>query len=522
MPLADAIVPSRWPDWVLALSGFKSYLILFVAAALATTIATPAYILLAQRFGWVDQPWGRKRHERATATLGGVVIFAIVFVGAFVALRLDNRVGQMLREYEVQVYGLLICTLAMLLLGIVDDRHTVRPHIKLMVQSVVAIAAVSLGFRIEAVTMPFVDSVPLPVAVGYLLSLIWIVGVTNAVNLTDGLDGLAAGICFLASTVNAVVAIWLGNYYMSVMMLLLAGALLGFLRYNFHPARVFLGDTGSLALGMYLALASLQSAQKSHTAVLILVPLFALGYPIFDTLLTIARRLFRGQPLFAGDRDHIHHRLLDRSRSPSRAAIQIYAVSFLLSVACILAAAANHLVVGLAMAAVAILAIFGTRVLGYLEWGGWAARWSGREETRILHAAAALAKLKIRSAADQTQILHALSIALREMGCRRIELRRENGVVVWSEAARTDVASGFGDKKASETGPWAVDGVITPVGELGRVSEGLGPSVEGAVVELPVDDGAMLVMTFDPSTRLNEERSQLIEELAREIGERLQ
>ncbi|HWL94315.1 MAG TPA: MraY family glycosyltransferase, partial [Phycisphaerae bacterium] len=324
MLFADATPSAGWPPWLTFLGQFKSYMILFAAAAAATLMATPLYILIAHRLGWVDRPWGRKRHERATATMGGLVIFGAVFAGAFIALSLDNRVGEMLRERRVEIYTLLACTTCMILLGIIDDRHAIAPRVKLLVQSVVAIAAIALGFRVQAITMPFVDSVPVPALVSYALSLLWIVGITNAVNLTDGLDGLAAGICFLAASVNALVAIWLGNYYMSAMMVLLAGALLGFLRYNFHPARVFLGDTGAMGLGMFLALSSLQSAQKSHTAVLILVPLFALGYPIFDTLLAVARRTLRGQPLFTSDRDHIHHRLLDRGRSPSMAAIQIY------------------------------------------------------------------------------------------------------------------------------------------------------------------------------------------------------
>lgn len=471
-------------------------MILFAAAALGTTVATPVYILLARRFNWVDRPFGRKQHERATASMGGIVIFGVVFAGAFVSLQLDNRVGEMLRENERFVLGLLACTLVMLLLGIIDDRHAIRPRVKLTVQTVVAIAAVSLGFNVKAITMPFVDSVTLPVATGYFLSIMWIVGVTNAVNLTDGLDGLAAGICFLAAAVNAIVAIWLGNYYMSVMMVLLAGALLGFLRYNFHPARVFLGDTGSLALGMYLSLASLHSAQKSHTAVLILVPLFALGYPIFDTLLAVARRGFRGQPLFSGDRDHIHHRLLDRSRSPSLAALQIYGVSIVLSGLCIAAAAANHMVVGMGIAAVALLAIFGARVLGYLEWGGWAARWSGRGETRILHAAAELARLKMRAAHGRSQLLQAMAILTREMGCHRIELMRGEHSLAWEDAPVTDVSAEF---------------------DRSSFDKAAGP----AVVELPLSEDTSLRLMFDVATELSEERSQLLEDLARELSERL-
>lgn len=486
MLLASWTTDFAWPAWLTYFRQFDSYFILFAVAAVATAIATPLYILVAQRLGWVDRPGGRKRHARVTATMGGLVIFVAVFCGAIVAMQLDNLVGRELRASRAYVLGLIACTASMLLLGIIDDRHRVRPRIKLMVQIVVAAGAIVLGFRIEAVQLPGFDSLVLPEILGALLSLLWIVGVTNAINLTDGLDGLAVGVCLLASFVNAIVAIWLGNHYMTVMMVLLAGTLLGFLKYNFHPARVFLGDTGSLALGMFLALASLHSAQVSHTAVLILVPLFALGYPIFDTLLAVARRMSRGQPLFASDRDHIHHRLLDRGGTPSAVAIQIYIASILVSLVCIAVAIADQFVIGLGIAGVALLALFSARVLGYLEWGGWAARWSGRDETRVLHAAMALARLKIRQADDEPGLLRALAVAAAEMGCLRIVLARGDQRVEWVDPC-----------SAEEIQP------------------------EGGVVELPINDQTTIRFTMTDATQPDDERSQLLEELCQELRERL-
>ncbi|MFQ5430591.1 MAG: MraY family glycosyltransferase, partial [Phycisphaerae bacterium] len=434
------------------------------------------------------------RHEQTTATMGGLVIFAVVFGGTLLTMRLDNLVGEMLRANRLYIHGLIACTGCMILLGVIDDRHPIRPRVKLMVQALVAVAAVWIGFRMEALTLPGLDSVILPPIVGIVLSLLWIIGITNAINLTDGLDGLATGVCLLASAVNAVVAIWLGNHYMTVMMIVLAGALTGFLRYNFHPARLFLGDAGSLGLGMYLALASLRSAQKSHTAVLILIPLFALGYPIFDTLLAVARRMVRGQPLFTSDRDHIHHRLLERGRTPSRAAIQIYIASIIVSLLCVAAAMSNYLVLGLGIAGVLVMALFSARVLGYLEWGGWAAKWTGREETKVLHTAAVLARLKLRQAGDQMQRLRALAVVAREMGCHRIVLVREGESIEWRDPERSDVASEFED-------PEATGG--------------------GTQLEMVIDASTRLCFTFDTASALNDERAQILEELGRELGARL-
>lgn len=426
------------PHWAAGLLQFKTYVALFIVACVCTSIATPLYIAVARRRGWVDQPGGRKAHGAPTATMGGWVVFAVVFAGAACVWLLPNRVGEMFREHGRYVLGLMACTAAMLVLGMVDDTSGVRPRYKLLVQAIVAAAAVAWGYRAEAITLPAVGSIQLG-GIGAILSFVWIVGITNAINLTDGLDGLAAGVGLLAASVNALVAIWLANYYMAVMMCLLAGALLGFLRYNFHPARVFLGDTGSLALGMFLALSSLHSAQKAHTVVLILVPIFALGYPIMDTLLAIARRMVRGQPLFSGDRDHIHHRLLNRGASPSRAAIQVYAVSAVLCAACLAAVAANHLALGLAIIGVLLMAVFGARFLGYLQWGGWAANWRGRGDTQILHAAANLARLKlVASRGDKDAVMKALSMAAGEMGCASISLNAGGATRTWHAEGGVD------------------------------------------------------------------------------------
>lgn len=496
MPLANVTGFSNVPDWITTRFGelpdwfvflfqFKTYAALFVIAAASTALTTPIYILLAKRLNWLDRPGGRKQHADATATMGGLVIFAVVFAGSLVALRLDNRVGEMLREHTRQILALLVCTACMVGLGMIDDRSGVRPKVKFLVQFVVAVAAVWCGYEINAVTVPILDSVPMPAVVGVILSLVWIVGVTNAVNLTDGLDGLAAGVCFLASSVNAIVAVWLGNYYMAVMMFLLAGALFGFLRWNFHPARVFLGDTGSLGLGMYLALCSLHSAQKAHTVVLILVPLFALGYPIFDTLLTVARRSLRGQPLFASDRDHIHHRLLDRGKSHSAAAIQIYAASVVLCIACLVAVTTNHLAIGLAIVGVLAMAVFCVRFLGYLEWGGWTHRRRLRGDTKLVHAAAALARLKLERARSDRDLLDAVTVFAAELGCTRAALSHRGAIVEWT----------------AQTSDNSVD--------------------ESQTLEMDLSNAKLVRFTF-ASSAPDVEQSRMLEELCSLLAERLE
>lgn len=419
-------------SWLETLGRHKSYLMLFATAAACTFVATPIYARLALARGWVDRPGGRKAHDRPMPTMGGLVVFAAVFAGAALTLWWGNRVSEMLREHLRFVLGAIGCTTLMIAIGVIDDWHGLRVKLKFAAQLVVAVLAYLLGFQVREITVPGLGSAPLG-GMSFLLTLIWIVAVINAVNFTDGLDGLAAGVCFLAAGVNAGVAIWLGNYYMAVMMLLLAGALLGFLRWNFHPARVFLGDAGSLGLGTFLALCSLHSAQKSHTVVMILVPLCALGYPIFDLLLAVARRTLRGQPLWTSDRDHIHHRLLARGHTPARTAGLIYAGSLGLIVVCLLAMSANHLVVGLALVGVLGLAVFCVRVLGYLEWAGW----DERREMKVLHAAAQLARFKIAAAENAEEALAALSVFAEEAGFDALRFRDGACERRWQRATET-------------------------------------------------------------------------------------
>lgn len=412
--------------WLTILAQHKSYFALFVVAALCTLVGTPAYAAAAARLGWVDLPGGRKAHGRPVATMGGLVVFAVVFAGVAVTLAWGNRVSAMFREHQSYVLGAVGCTAALLALGAIDDRRGVSPKLKLLVQLLVAAAAYLLGFRIDEITLPWLGSTRLT-GLSFLLSVLWIVTIINAINFTDGLDGLAAGVCLIAAAANAGVAVWLGNYYMVVMMLLLAGALAGFLPWNFHPARVFLGDTGSLALGGYLALCSLHSAQKSHTAVMILVPLCALGYPIFDLMLAVARRTLKGQPVWASDRDHIHHRLLARGHTPSQAALLIYVGGLVLIGACLVAMTSHHLAVGLSLAAMVALAFVCVRVLGYFEWRGW----RDREERKLLHAAAQLARLKLARAATPAEIVSALGIFATEAGIERVALECSARLVEW-------------------------------------------------------------------------------------------
>ncbi|MFM2161714.1 MAG: hypothetical protein RLZZ383_1226, partial [Pseudomonadota bacterium] len=200
------------------------------------------------------------------------------------------------------------------------------PRLKLVVQIGAALAVAWLGLRIQRVDLPFLPMIHL----GWLawpITVLWIVGVTNAVNLIDGLDGLAAGMALFGLLPMLVLALVKGNLVLALIACCLAGSLVGFLVWNFHPARIFMGDSGSMFLGFILAVVSVATASKGRVAVALATPVLALGLPILDTMLAIGRRAWSGQSLFIGDRKHLHHLLLDRGHSHRGAVLVLYAVA---------------------------------------------------------------------------------------------------------------------------------------------------------------------------------------------------
>jgi UDP-GlcNAc:undecaprenyl-phosphate/decaprenyl-phosphate GlcNAc-1-phosphate transferase len=253
--------------------------------------------------------------------------------------------------------------------GLWDDLRGLTPLGKLSLQVVAALVAFTYGFRIDVLGLGASEF-----ALGWLalpVTLLWVVGVTNAFNLIDGLDGLATGIAIVALATTLAAAVALGNWEVALACSALLGALVGFFRYNFNPARIFLGDSGSLFVGFMLAVLSVHGSLKSATAVLVIVPLFSLALPLFDTGLAIARRWLRGVPLSGADARHIHHQLLALGLSHRRAAVTLYvAASGLAILGLLLAFAPPAIVVGISVAGGVVsvaLVIYGMRRLNYHE-----------------------------------------------------------------------------------------------------------------------------------------------------------
>ncbi|MBK8995837.1 MAG: undecaprenyl/decaprenyl-phosphate alpha-N-acetylglucosaminyl 1-phosphate transferase [Myxococcales bacterium] len=288
----------------------RSYVAAFLVAMVVGAVLTPLVRLVALRLGAVAVPGGRHVHRAPVPRLGGISI-AVALCAPLVALFLvDSTVAMGFRHAARLLVGMVIGATALCVVGVIDDTKGVRAPVKLGVQVAAAVVAYYSGFRIEAVHLPVGGALSMGVF-ALPITVLW-VGITNAVNLIDGLDGLAAGVVFFAAVTNFVVAYISDSIFVAVLMAAMMGSLIGFLFYNFNPARIFMGDSGSYFLGFVLATSSLAGAsQKTSTTVSLLVPVVALGVPIFDTLFSMVRRVLERRPVFSPDRGHIHHRLLD-------------------------------------------------------------------------------------------------------------------------------------------------------------------------------------------------------------------
>ncbi len=340
---------------------------LFVTAVALAVVVTPAVRAAALQLDVVDRAGGRRVHRGRVPRLGGVALL-IAGAGALaVAQGLGIGVVDLLVSSGWNLGWLAAGAVLVLALGIADDVRGVRPLPKLALQTLAALIALHGGYGFGAVTNPFSGDALSLAPFGALLTVVWIVGITNAFNLIDGLDGLAAGTGLIASVTLFLVALAEGRPDAAVMAATLAGVLTGFLRFNFSPASIFLGDAGSLLLGYLLSVLSIQSLQKGPTAVVILVPVLTLGLPILEAAVTIARRaLVAGiASVFQADQAHIHHRLLDLGMTQRRAVLVLYGVCAAFGALAFAAVSVHGFGNAAIVGAVAVATYLGIRRLGY-------------------------------------------------------------------------------------------------------------------------------------------------------------
>ena len=282
-------------------------------AFVIVVLLTPAVGQMARRFGVVDSPGGRRLNVRPIPRLGGIALFLGIFVPALAFVHLGR-----------ETRGLLIGAAVAVTVGAIDDFRGLAWWQKLVGQVAAAVIAVGFGIWVSRFTFPFVGIHDLPVWVGAPLTVIWIVAIMNMFNFLDGMDGLAAGVAAIAGLTFAVIALSLAKPDAAVMSAIVFGACIGFLRHNFYPARIFMGDSGALLLGYVLAAVSVQGLLKTAATVALFFPLLVLAVPIADTTFVVLRRLKHGESPFVGDQAHLHHRFLRRGFSQPRAAATIW------------------------------------------------------------------------------------------------------------------------------------------------------------------------------------------------------
>ncbi len=445
----------------------------FLAATVASGALTPLVRKLARRYGALDHALtSRKVHGKPIPRLGGLAIVAAFYAPLVALLFVHSDMGERFWADPAKALGLFGGGLAIAALGVYDDLRGANAKTKFLVQFAVAAMVYAVGFRIDRIANPWGAPVELGL-LGLPFTLLWIAGVVNALNLIDGLDGLAGGVALIAISTTLAIAVLRGEPMMVLFTATLAGAVIGFLFYNFNPATIFMGDTGSMFLGFVLATTAIQTNQKSSTAVAIVVPIIALGVPIADTLLAMARRAARGAPLFSADRGHIHHRLLDLGLSHRATVLVLYAVSIALGTVALALTYASSAQMPYILVALSIAAYLALRKLGYIKIvrPGEVREMLG-DRRRNLEVRAAIRRVgeALRLAASLSDVWIATWPAARALGASAIALRL--GASGAGEAAA--FADGFDD-----AGP-----------ELFRVRFGVVPERPDAnVLELGFSDG---------------------------------
>jgi UDP-GlcNAc:undecaprenyl-phosphate GlcNAc-1-phosphate transferase len=340
-------------------------------AGLVTHLLVPLVTWLATRIHAMDEPGGRKGHASAVPRLGGVAIaFGIALGGGSVALMRWGQWGENVARADLVV--LVLATGLVFLVGLVDDVMGVSALNKFLVELVAAVLITGIGWRVTVIALPGGGGLDLGAA-GAIVTVLWIVGVTNAINLLDGLDGLAGGVIAIIALSILVFALLQQNLFTVILMAAMAGAAMGFLRHNWAPAKIFLGDAGSLSLGFLLAVMSLHSSIKASTAIAILVPVLALGVPVVDTLLVMAVRFLerpkgrvagRFLRMFEADRNHLHYLLMRVGRSRRQVVTLIYLLTFASCGFAVAVALTRNLTTAMVLFTVELAAILGVRWLG--------------------------------------------------------------------------------------------------------------------------------------------------------------
>lgn len=331
------------------------YIIVLLSAFVLSCLASPFVIRLAFKIGAVDRPEQRKVHTQVMPRMGGMAIFLSFLICLLFILKVSG-------PFTGLIYGACL----IFLVGLLDDIFQLSAWIKLLGQIAAAAVAVHFGVVVHFVTNPFNGALDL----GFLsipLTLLWIVGISNAINLIDGLDGLAAGVSAIAAATMGIISLIKGQPEVAIVTFTLVAAIVGFLPYNFYPAKTFMGDSGSNFLGFVLGCLAIIGTAKSAALISLFIPIVILAIPIFDTFFAIIRRMHNKAPIFLPDRDHLHHRLMALGMSHRRSVLIIYAISAFFSMVAIVITFISSSKANVMLALLLLLVVLAAYKIGLLS-----------------------------------------------------------------------------------------------------------------------------------------------------------
>ncbi|MGC8575027.1 MAG: glycosyltransferase family 4 protein [Caldisericum sp.] len=300
----------------------------FLIGFFLSSFSTPLAIFLGDKFAIIDLPKTNERkkiHKEPVPRSGGISIYITILILFFILQKFNRQFLGIILGATVLFFGLLF-----------DDKYGLTVRQKFLIQFLGAFIAIFTGTQFTQITIPFTDTIIKLGILGSILTVLWIVGLINAINIIDGLDGLAAGVSAIASFFLAITAMYKGHLDLALILIGLCGSLVAFLIYNFHPARIFLGDSGAGLLGYMLSIISIVGAYKTTTLISVALPIFVLGIPILEVSTSIIRRIMQGGSPFRYDTEHIHYRLLKKGFSQKKIALIYYTITLILSLAGVL------------------------------------------------------------------------------------------------------------------------------------------------------------------------------------------
>jgi UDP-GlcNAc:undecaprenyl-phosphate GlcNAc-1-phosphate transferase len=357
----------------------RTYLTSFIVSFLFVLVTTPFLIKIGIKHGFVDKVDQRKIHQGVVPRIGGIGIAIGTLFPLFLLYFYNNFVSQTLFGSIENVVVIIFGGLSISILGLFDDIKGLPAKFKFLFQIALAVIAIYCGFSINAMSTPW--GVVQLGWVGHFITVLWIVGIINAFNLIDGMDGLSSGVSFFACITIMSLSIVNGYMFVALVSAALAGAVVGFLVYNFNPAKIFMGDAGSMFIGYVLAVLSLKNQSKGHTIVSMLVPIIAMGLPILDTTLAFLRRFLRNQSIFSADKQHIHHILLSKGLNQRKVVFMLYGISVVFTALAMLLIFQKDVEAFLVIVVFSIVVFVIVSKLGYTEM--FYSRFKTRKEDRL-------------------------------------------------------------------------------------------------------------------------------------------